>query len=550
MRTPWSILAVLLGLGLGAVALRAERTATPPKNVAQLIAQLGSTRFAERARATRALDAIGAPALDALRKAIHSPDMETSRRARQLVAAIEKRVEAAAVLAPTRVRLLCKDMPVTDAVAELARKAHCDIQIHPSHRAALTRQKVTLDSGEVSFWEAYDLLCKKAGLVEIGASQNGVRYAIDAGIPAPIQLPRGVLPVQPVMPVNPIQGGGLIPLQVNPAAIQRLQQAVRGVQVLPAQGGFQPAVIRGMRINDVYGPVYQVVNSLLLMSGKPADVPTCYAGAFRLRFLNGPRARRQAGAAWPVQLEVTAEPKLANWALLGSPKFQQLTDDQGQELTPIEPPNRSAGWGRIRAAEYDVNPYGSPQGAKQSILVRFKRGEKQAALLKVCKGSLATQIQTPQETLITVDNILKAAGKTVKGARGGSIKVIEAVKDEIGRYTIRFKLENPSGVDDSGGDIRAARFRNRAMRLRVRGGGRIMVMGGYPSSEGLTLLDGKGRPLQLVGMSASGMNGVFEQSLTFRATQGQGEPVKLVYSGRRLVTVDVPFVFKDVPLPR
>jgi formylglycine-generating enzyme required for sulfatase activity len=54
-----------------------------------LILQLSSAKFAERQAATKALNDIGLAALQALRKAASSgPDLETQRRAEQLVAAI------------------------------------------------------------------------------------------------------------------------------------------------------------------------------------------------------------------------------------------------------------------------------------------------------------------------------------------------------------------------------------------------------------------------------------------------------------------------------
>jgi hypothetical protein len=54
----------------------------------------------------------------------------------------------------------------------------------------------------------------------------------------------------------------------------------------------------------------------------------------------------------------------------------------------------------------------------------------------------------------------------------------------------------------------------------------------------------------MVGASlAQAVKGVVEQTLTFRALQGQEEPAKLVYTGQRKIHLDVPFAFKDVKLP-
>ena len=61
-------------------------------DIARLIAQLGSSRFAEREAAGKKLAAIGEPALERLRQAAQqNPDPEVGRRAEALVASIEKR---------------------------------------------------------------------------------------------------------------------------------------------------------------------------------------------------------------------------------------------------------------------------------------------------------------------------------------------------------------------------------------------------------------------------------------------------------------------------
>ncbi len=65
-----------------------------PAQVERLVRQLGSESFAQREAAGKALDAIGEPALDALRKAASdSPDAEVRRSAKRLVKAIEARIQ-------------------------------------------------------------------------------------------------------------------------------------------------------------------------------------------------------------------------------------------------------------------------------------------------------------------------------------------------------------------------------------------------------------------------------------------------------------------------
>src|SRR4051812_17112621 len=91
MRVRQVLPALLLGAGLLAlvalpVTADTEKPATSKANaekIAKLIEQLGSESFKERKAASEALDKIGGPALEALRKAAKSKDVETSKRARE-----------------------------------------------------------------------------------------------------------------------------------------------------------------------------------------------------------------------------------------------------------------------------------------------------------------------------------------------------------------------------------------------------------------------------------------------------------------------------------
>jgi uncharacterized protein (TIGR03067 family) len=62
--------------------------------VARLVKQLGHADYAKREAASEELDAIGAPALDALRKALSHDDAEVRRRAANIVGAITARIRA------------------------------------------------------------------------------------------------------------------------------------------------------------------------------------------------------------------------------------------------------------------------------------------------------------------------------------------------------------------------------------------------------------------------------------------------------------------------
>jgi hypothetical protein len=139
------------------------------EHVAALIKQLGSPKYAERQASGQALDRLGPAALPALNRAAKSVDPEVSRHARALVRRINKRVERDRLLAAKRVHLIYRDTPLMDAVADFGKKTGFVIQIE-GDRSKLAGRKITLDTGKTTFWQAFDLFCVRAHLVERGLS--------------------------------------------------------------------------------------------------------------------------------------------------------------------------------------------------------------------------------------------------------------------------------------------------------------------------------------------------------------------------------------------
>jgi uncharacterized protein (TIGR03067 family) len=93
---PCLILVVTAGLALAAAPLTPGGV-PDQKRIAQLIKQLGDDDFAKREAASKALEAIGAPALAALRKAATtSSDLEVRRRAERITRSVKGRLLAVA----------------------------------------------------------------------------------------------------------------------------------------------------------------------------------------------------------------------------------------------------------------------------------------------------------------------------------------------------------------------------------------------------------------------------------------------------------------------
>jgi hypothetical protein len=82
---------------------------------------------------------------------------------------VDKKVDQTALtadlLTPMRVRFDWKDVPVRTAFADLAKKSTCVFDFDGDGKW-IDKRRVTLDTGDVTFWEAVHALCQKAGLTE------------------------------------------------------------------------------------------------------------------------------------------------------------------------------------------------------------------------------------------------------------------------------------------------------------------------------------------------------------------------------------------------
>lgn len=150
-------------------------------HVAKLIRQLGDDDADVRDDAEEELGKLGPKAIEALRTASSHSDAEIRRRARKLVAVIERKMAVEAILAPKKVRLKFDDVHVAAAVEQLAKQSGYRIQL--SAEATAKNRKVTLSTEEVTFNEALDLLCRKAGLVQsrISAKTKGGGGSFEKG---------------------------------------------------------------------------------------------------------------------------------------------------------------------------------------------------------------------------------------------------------------------------------------------------------------------------------------------------------------------------------
>ena len=119
-RPAWAVLAALACAGLAPAA--APPVPRPSaKQLEKLVADLGADEFATRERAQRALLAVGAEAVPALRSAVDDPDPEVRRRATEIASAAEKR--AAAIFQALGADVLWRTRGHVDAISFFGRDA-------------------------------------------------------------------------------------------------------------------------------------------------------------------------------------------------------------------------------------------------------------------------------------------------------------------------------------------------------------------------------------------------------------------------------------------
>ena len=529
---------------------------------------------------------------------------------------MEKQVLAAKVLAPKRLRLTFKETPVREAVAGFAKKSGYAISLHDP-KNTLKDRKITLDTGETTFWQAFDQFCAKASLSE--ATQQDLVRVAPLLPPGGIQPPRRILPApRPPLRIQPPMKQQTLGQQTeqfqfvlaqqnkNKPAPAPVQAQLPAIQILPAPA--QPGMWRA-------GFKWR-----LAARAARSDHPQGRQGQGRadgLRRRRPPSSARQAGSE-PLSaargemllgLQISLEPKI-RWQNLLGVRIDKAVDDQDQTLAPGMggtpgvppgggPPPLRIGGG-FGGAGMAVRPLGwNPGygGLHHYFPVRLKKGDKASKSLKELSGSLTASVLAEPETLLSADNILKAAGKTFKGKKdGGAIKV-NGVEENNGLLRLRVELQQPANVVPAnqgnagvigvfngpvGGPMilpiwppgpaplppakprlkgafqqiqfQPAQVQAVPAQIQIQiqvGGGGPAFFGG--NTNGLELLDDKGNVIPNAGvgmMGRGGPGGVFtrEYQLTFRLQKGQ-KPARLVFKGSKRVNVEIPFRFKNVQLP-
>jgi hypothetical protein len=501
----------------------APATSRNAEQIDKLIAQLGSSNFRQREAATKELEAIGEPALAAVKNATTDGDMEVANRATALLERITKRLDNARLLEPTYVNLKFKDTPVEEAIAELAKQSGYPITIE-GEKYKLAERRITLETARVPFWVAFEKLREQSGLTQAENRQPGLP---PPGDPQFNRVPAAVL--------------------AESARVQARQSAAP---------------------------------NLVLVDGAAKPLPTHVEGAVRIRSTasmpNSPSAKPNELNGW---LQVQAEPRLGMERIIGV-KITKAIDNEGQSLDPVlaEPIDGTGSAADVTRVEVIrrrellmAQRFGSSRTmavAHQGVVpVRFGKGHKESTELRELEGSVTLAVRSRAEDLAVIENPLKAkAGTSARGKGDVQLTLVSMKRLDNGEYEVQFDVQYSYDVfpaapqrDPPGAAPRLefgaqvpAQAQLQALQFQAQFNGPAGPAS-VANTLGVILVDDKDQPyrtlLKDVSSRNRGMIRWYAASVIFRpGDKKHGEPVKLAFRGTRPMQVEVPFVLKDVPL--
>lgn len=479
-----------LGIGIAAAGDPSPGPVPPPVTPAALAERLGSELFTEREAASVALEKLGEAALPALRAAANGSDPEARDRARALLTKLNRLSDSRTRLAARRVTLDYRDVPLGVAFNDLKARTGLNVTLDPE-RVESPLRKVTCATGELPAWEALEAFCTAAGLREA--------FRGDLDVPKSTAPRRGFVP-PPTVP------------------------NAETVAVVLVDGA--PDKLAGSRSG--------AVRVLVLPPAFPGHKVTLGTGDLTLA------------------LDVTPAPGLG-WQEVVGVKIHKVIDSEGRaggagtdkQPVPTGEPGSPVMFARPGVVlRFDVNGNSIPPETlpnSRVVPVALKLGSPAARSLKRLEGSVFAELQVPNQQLVAIENPAKQLNVPFGGPGEVRATVLEVkpAPGPGGLGSVSVQLESPS---DFGLNARRRGF-NLGWPEAPRPGGP-----GY-RVEALDA-NGKSFPVSvntMAGLSPDGMSVVFTYTMTFRPDLGL--PAKVVVTGPRAVTVEVPFALENVMLP-
>jgi len=478
----------------------------PPEQIRLSIQNLGNPRFAVREQAARDLIRAGEPALAELKAAVASKDEEVRLRAENIVRIIQARAENETMIRAPKLRVKFEAKPLDEAIADVNRQTGLTFALDQS-ALANAKQPVTVDTGDVPYWEAVERFLAAAGLVEN---------------PAPVAPALPNQQYQQLRARRRINGGPadprilLIKCMSPPAAATAT--LVR-VKALPSSVAGSSVTKGTNEINFVL----DVTPSPALTWTGLADIEVSRAVDERDVVLEQSHLRSSGGAADSIYLNNNMQAQVFGGQVVFIQGGGRVIVNGGdyEQVTSLLAP-------------------GNPRHVRVTLLGKTHASK----TLKELSGVVTANVMTPPLTLLTVDNLLTASTKEPIRAGNYQIQITER-KSEKSYLQLRFRLT--TSFRDNG--IRSG-FANPNMNGMIIDSDEIL---NNPQSH-IVFQDSSGNIINNVAVnptdqSFDGENQITDYVAVIPVRGTTTSAVKLVLNGRKSLSIEVPFVLKNVPLP-
>ncbi len=491
---------------IAAVAMATVLGLAPDDAPAELVARLGSARFADREAAAESLRRLGDQALPALRKARSDRDPEIRIRASKL----RDEIESAMLLKPTMVRLDFHDRRLFDVVEEIGRRVGVSLiwgdepSLHrrPPNQSSWADRRIPLEATDpVPFWEAIDRLCRAGKLHRL-------------------------YPQHPYGPDEPFNRLILAPGEASPPSSD--------------SGPFRVELLRICRERDLdLAPGRSEIVPRPVVAGPPPRLPVD-------RF--GPQVKEVRTASFFAELLISVEPRLR---IVGEASVEpfKASDAQGHSL--LREPTAEESRAEIELLR--MNPHMDPHLHPE---VRFGLGSRRSSPGQLRWIPLADSTP-PGVRLAELKGVVAVA---VMGRRSEPLVVALAdakektIENDGARLTVHEAVINPNQFY---GELELSLETEKpAETLRVEGPGIGPLEINRPLDlieREMEILDDHDQPIgwSFLRTPAHGLRG--RMRLQVRP-QNPGE--RLDFSKLRLrfspmvgAAVEVPFSFTNVPMP-
>jgi hypothetical protein len=337
--------------------------------------------------------------------------------------------------APKKLRLKFVDAQPAEVIGELSKQSGYPI-IMEKYLPLPVKPLVTIDTGEMTFWQAFDEVCAKANLqlidIHFGEAANLAQVMPPEQLAKYQDVRKRIFANDEVLFGNTKSPAYKAALELHPKLLLEEAKCAPKTHDLLVR---KPTV-------------------LLLRQAEPEKVPSLYSGPFRFRVVvceTGAQLNLQPEFAGEliVVVELTAEPRFQDLQLMdvkvGKSDFPQVLDQK----RPLDFSNINNRRGFAQEHGTDI---------QRHLYFRFRSGEMVKELRELA-GSLKAQTFARLAEL-SLKNPLEAAGKSIDLGKRGKLEIKSVDKENDG-YCVRYstKFSNQVTLLDDKNQAYAKRFK-------------------------------------------------------------------------------------------